>query len=149
MSPAEKFRGNYKKSNLNYLDYFFTDIMINFDFVYSKYVQLIIEMSLSFGKCAVHSFLSNNLKFTENVWFLIFKSLILNFTFYVWSKKITKQFWISHKVWYLSHNCETKDLCAFFSDFTQFGLSALISIVWYSWVAETCTQRNCVPDRHK
>ena len=37
-----------KKSNLNFLDYFFTDTMINFDFVYSKYIQLIIELSIYF-----------------------------------------------------------------------------------------------------
>ena len=28
--------------------YFFTDTMINFDFVYSKYIQLIIELSIYF-----------------------------------------------------------------------------------------------------
>ena len=35
----------------------------------------------------------------------------------------------------LSHNCESKDFCAFFS--------TLIPIVWNSRVAETFTQGNC------
>ena len=52
----EKLTYNYKKSNINFLDYFLTNIIIYSDFVYSKYVQLIIELSLSFDKCAVYRF---------------------------------------------------------------------------------------------